>query len=90
MSKARALEKYSPDEIEQQKRYLSHAKGIGELEKKFVLKKLNEGDVDSGTFRWVKCPVWRYRMYQVVERKMVSAETLNRIMRYILEGERIE
>ena len=81
--------KYSPEQIEEQKRYLSHAKGLDASERAIVLNKLNEGTMDSGVFGWVKCPIWRYRMYKIVEKKLLDEDTLDLIMQYILEGKKI-
>jgi len=79
--------KYSTEEIEQQKRYLSKARGLTESEKQAISEKLDIADVDTGLFSWVKCPVWRFRMYAVAEKKVIDPETLNNVMKYILEGE---
>ena len=74
-------------EIEQQKRYMLNARGLTASEKDVVLEKLSNANIDTGIFGWVKCPVWRLRMYKIAERNIVETATLNKVMRYILEGE---
>ena len=90
MKKTEFKRKYSPEEIEEQKIYLSKAKSVTESEKRIILNNLENGYMDTGIFSWVRCPVWRYRLYKTVESGIIEAEALNDIMKYILEGEKIK
>lgn len=66
---------------------MERARNISKYERKAILERLNSGERDKGIFGWVKCPVWRHRLYNVLKLESIDPSTLNRIMRYVLEGE---
>lgn len=78
---------YSDEEIKQQLSYMQRARGVTEYERIAILAKLESRIADEGPFSWVKCPVWRHRLYLSAAKFAVDADQLNRIMRYVLEGE---
>ena len=82
------MEKYTPQEIEEQLRYLQNAHNVTQDERVCVLMLLNEGTRDEGVFKWVKCPVWRLRLYQLAKNGIIREDVLDAISRYLLEGDK--
>jgi len=80
--------KYSPREVSDQMRYLQNAHNVTPEERAQVAAMLEQGTRDVGIFSWVKCPVWRYRLNEVVRMGLVKEEALNSVFRYVLEGDR--
>jgi len=88
MIDSEAMEQYTPEEIEEQLRYLRNAHNVTLEERARVLKLLKEGKRDQGIFRWVKCPVWRLRLYEFAKIGTVREDQLNAAFRFLLEGDR--
>jgi len=84
------MDTYSAEEVELQLRHMERARNVSEHERRAVLERLSSGEKDDGIFAWVKCPVWRYRLYNVLNLGLIDASTLSRIMKYVLEGEALE
>lgn len=82
------MEKYSAEEIKEQLRHLRNAHNVSEDERNVVLAMLKEGKRDQGIFAWVKCPVWRMRLYELAKTGVAHEDQLNAICRYMLEGDK--
>lgn len=82
------MEYYTAEEIEEQLRYLKNAHNVTPEERKRVLESLKEGRRDQGIFNWVKCPVWRLRLYELAKIGPVRGDQLNAAFRFLLEGDR--
>ena len=78
---------YSEEEIQRQLERLRRARGVTDAERELVMARLESRVADEGEFRWVQCPVWRQRLYESSKAYGVDLSILNRIMRYVLEGE---
>jgi len=78
---------YSDEEIQRQLGHLQRARGVTDEERKTVMSRLESRLADQGELRWVQCPVWRHRLYESSKAYGVELSTINKMMRYVLEGE---
>jgi len=80
--------KNTQDEVQEQLRYLKNAHNVTHEERARVLRHLDKGMKDNGVFSWVKCPVWRLRLYELLKTGLVQEDILNSVFRYVLEGDK--